>query len=695
MSEGVEMIAGAVVKHVAGILSKKAWERIELMWNFKEDAQEMENKMIDMKVALNYADKCSRGTDNAMVQHWLKKYKLSAYDIEDTLDELEADEMIWKNSQCTFLKSQLDRILYGKLYLIVLDDLWEEGRYNLEALMNMLQSGNKDHDCLIRQWIALGFIQDSDGQPLQNIGREYVDKFLGMSFLTVLNSPTVPAARILKPTLKLRMHDMVHDLTIPLNIGCLLKLQYFDLSGCANLYCHNLGKLPDCIDNLSKLEYLNMTSCSKLEHLPSSIGQLQLKSLDIQGCFSLYDLPDSISNMSTINYFEATLSSVDLVKFERLREHLQLQGSSLLDVRNNDLWSQIVGFEKTQCHELEVEGLENVKHLEETEQAKLSNNLRLTKLILNWQHDEGSLVEDADAMADKLVLEKLVPPRNLQHFDLWGYMDTDFPRWMLDIPYYLPNLITILSDLKGCNHIPPLGQLPNLRALTMAEMPNIKSVGREFYGDHGSCQKLRMIILESMDNLEEWWTTRSSNEEEEFLIPNLHVLSASDCPKLKFLPYPPRSMTWGVQNSDHVLPEHGFGNLSCVTSPFALAIMGASSSEVWRRAAQCIPSIEHLYLDTITGLRTLPGDIQCFTSLRTLSIEDCGDLETLPEWLGDLISLREFRTSRCQKLSALPESIQRLTELKKLQILDCLALSEKCQGEDRHKITHIPEVIFE
>ncbi|KAK3162971.1 hypothetical protein QOZ80_1BG0096000 [Eleusine coracana subsp. coracana] len=570
MSEGVEMIAGAVVKHVAGILSKKAWERIELMWNFKEDAQEMENKMIDMKVALNYADKCSRGTDNAMVQHWLKKYKLSAYDIEDTLDELEADEMIWKNSQCTvnfFFTSinplvvrltmsnkmrnimvNLDKIAEDqkKLPLLPLPTptdqenigKWRETfigdrdeiemigreREKKHILIKVFQKhgdqessivpvvglGGIDHDCLIRQWIALGFIQDSDGQPLQNIGREYVDKFLGMSFLTVLNSPTVPAARILKPTLKLR-----------------------------------------------------------------------------------------------------------------------------------------------------------------------------------------SLVEDADAMADKLVLEKLVPPRNLQHFDLWGYMDTDFPRWMLDIPYYLPNLITILSDLKGCNHIPPLGQLPNLRALTMAEMPNIKSVGREFYGDHGSCQKLRMIILESMDNLEEWWTTRSSNEEEEFLIPNLHVLSASDCPKLKFLPYPPRSMTWGVQNSDHVLPEHGFGNLSCVTSPFALAIMGASSSEVWRRAAQCIPSIEHLYLDTITGLRTLPGDIQCFTSLRTLSIEDCGDLETLPEWLGDLISLREFRTSRCQKLSALPESIQRLTELKKLQILDCLALSEKCQGEDRHKITHIPEVIFE
>ncbi|TVU34697.1 hypothetical protein EJB05_16544, partial [Eragrostis curvula] len=154
-------------------------------------------------------------------------------------------------------------------------------------------------------------------------------------------------------------------------------------------------------------------------------------------------------------------------------------------------------------------------------------------------------------------------------------------------------------------------------------------------------------------------------------------------------------MTWGVENSDNVLPEHGFGNLSCVTSPFSLGIMGASSYEVWRRAAQCISSIEHLYLDTITGLRTLPEAIQCFSSLRTLSIDDCGDLETLPEWLGDLTSLREIHISRCQRLCSLPESIQRLTELKKLWITDCPALSEKCQGEDSHKIAHISEIKFE
>jgi aquaporin TIP len=53
------------------------------------------------------------------------------------------------------------------------------------------KSHDIDYDCLIQQWIALGFIQGPDGQSLQKIGTEYVNEFLGMSFLSMLTSPTV------------------------------------------------------------------------------------------------------------------------------------------------------------------------------------------------------------------------------------------------------------------------------------------------------------------------------------------------------------------------------------------------------------------------------------------------------------------------------------------------------------------------
>jgi aquaporin TIP len=415
--------------------------------------------------------------------------------------------------------------------------------------------------------------------------------------------------------------------------------------------------------------------------------------LDLEGCFSLIDLPDSIFNMSTLVRVERSILSLNVVnsKVDKLRKELNLKGSSELHGGDDDLWSQIAELEKTPCHELLINGLDNVKGLEGVEHAKLSNNLNLSWLNLVWDHGDGSPVEHADT----LVLERLVPPRSLQHLGLVGYMSIDLPRWILDIPSYLPHITTIfLSGLKRCNHLPPLGQLPNLRALALKEMPNVKSVGREFYGDYGRCQKLRMIVLESMDNMEEWWTTRSSREDGEFLIPNLHLLAAFDCPKLKFLPYPPRSLLWMVGYSDHVLPEHGFGSLSSTTTPFFLGIGGASlSSEVWPRI-QYLSSIEGFVLHTLTGLRTLPEAIRCFRSLRGLSIMSCADLETLPEWLGNFTSLREIIIYGCLKLSSLPESIRRLTELKTLRIFNCPALLEKCQGEDSYKIAHIPRVVF-
>jgi aquaporin TIP len=101
MTGGAEMIAGAIAKHVAGKLSQTAWERMGMLWSFKEYVQDMENKMVTLEIALSYADKRSRGRgtdDDALTQHWLKKYKSVAYDIEDALDELEANATIWKRS---------------------------------------------------------------------------------------------------------------------------------------------------------------------------------------------------------------------------------------------------------------------------------------------------------------------------------------------------------------------------------------------------------------------------------------------------------------------------------------------------------------------------------------------------------------------------------------------------------------------
>jgi aquaporin TIP len=68
------------------------------------------------------------------------------------------------------------------------------------------KSHDIDHDSLIQQWIALGFIQGTDVQLLQKIGTKYINEFLGMSFLNILRYPTVSEI-ILTP-------DCIYEITI-------------------------------------------------------------------------------------------------------------------------------------------------------------------------------------------------------------------------------------------------------------------------------------------------------------------------------------------------------------------------------------------------------------------------------------------------------------------------------------------------
>ncbi|VAH10706.1 unnamed protein product [Triticum turgidum subsp. durum] len=179
-----------------------------------------------------------------------------------------------------------------------------------------------------------------------------------------------------------------------------------------------------------------------------------------------------------------------------------------------------------------------------------------------------------------------------------------------------------------------------------------------------------------MDNLVEWWTTQTGEEDGEFLIPNLHNLELKDCPKLKFLPYPPRSMFWILDNSNEALagPRLGFWELSSSTLPCRMGIKNC----IFRSSEWCIlqqfPALEEFSLTSCRGLRALPEAISCFTSLKKLSLMSLEDLEMLPDWLGYLPSLQVLGIKDCRNLRILPASMGNLTALRVLMLLECEGL---------------------
>ncbi|KAL6623474.1 hypothetical protein ACP70R_033353 [Stipagrostis hirtigluma subsp. patula] len=547
------------------------------------------------------------------------------------------------------------------------------------------------------------------------------DKFGNLPKLVFLNLSD--CSKLVKLPDNLNLESLVclnlsscHELeNLPKDFGNLHKLRFLTLSGCYKVQvlpesfcqlkhlkdldlsdCHDIKELPGCFGNLSELQSLDLTSCSKLQwfpesfgylfklknlnlsycirlkSLPSSFGNLKLQVLNRVCCFSLGAWPDSIHNINTLTQVRSEI-------FERPTVHR-------VHKTDDGDCSSIVELGKLTCRELEVHGLENIRHPEQAARANLRDNAELQELSLQWRKGEDRERRDAE------VLENLVPPRTLEGFSLHYYSSKFFPNWMLEISSYLPCLTSIqLKDLTECDYLPPFGRLPSLRLLHMENMPNIRKIDSEFYGEEGTCKRLRVIMLDDLENLDEWWTTRSGEEEEEFLIPNLHQLAVWDCPKLKFLPYPPKSMYWVLENSDNVLPKHGFGRLSSSTLPFGAYISRSSfSPDVWG-SLQHLTTLEELVVLGAENPKTLPEIAPCFPSLRELRLFAMND-EALPEWLGQLISLERLEIGGCYNLTYLPESIRNLTALKTLSIWDCPRLIERCREADADKISHIPDV---
>ncbi|XP_044974159.1 putative disease resistance protein RGA3 [Hordeum vulgare subsp. vulgare] len=514
-----------------------------------------------------------------------------------------------------------------------------------------------------------------------------------------------------------------HELeNLPEVFGNLSKLCYLNLSGCYKIGmlpesfcqleylkdldvsdCHNLTELPSCFGNLSELESLNLTSCPKLQRLPESFHKLiKLKHLNLSHCTSLKrlpslfadlnlqildiscaaleDLPDSICYMTSLTQLLVMSGHPKVVeKAKAVRKSLNFPGIVLHTVHEMDSerFSSILDLAQLTCNELSILHLENVKHPDDGKRANLRDKSELQLLGLSWDLKGHDLPEmENDAQEGKCVLESLVPPRTLENFVLDGYMSKEFPNWMSHISYYLPSLTYLsLSDLGTCENLPPFGQLPNLRSICMHNIPNIKKIGHEFYGEGGTCRKLREIKLESMENLEEWWTTTSGEESENFCIPDILKLQLKDCPKLKFLPYPPRSMRWLLDNSDEVLPEHGFGSLSSAIFPFAMKIENCNFSPAEWDRLQHLSTLVWLQVSSCRVSRGLTDVIGCFSSLRGLKLSFLKDLETLPEWLGHFKSLEVVHIHDCCKVTFLPETMKNLTTLKHLILGTCQVLN--------------------
>ncbi|KAJ1275491.1 hypothetical protein BS78_05G139700 [Paspalum vaginatum] len=506
-------------------------------------------------------------------------------------------------------------------------------------------------------------------------------------------------------------------------LGGLTKLKYMDLSGTL-LGKKNLAGLQERMCNLTNLRYLGLSrmhcivpslqtvemdifighicSLTNLERLnlsdnrdmvslPESIGNLRkLRILDLSSCYNLERLPGTMVKMDCLRVLKVegchNLDKVTLSgsKFDLLPNLMVQSGVG----SKSNLMLQHASPDKR----LKICGLESMEFAEVVHWLDRMRKIRIEKLELEWNRDDGRSVEDMN------VLGKLLPPITLRYLELEGYNSVSFPAWIMSISQYLPNLVEIrMWGIPKCNSLPPMGQLPNLKELHIGRMESITKIEEGFYGGAGAFPQLWEFELRCMDGLEEWNTTYSDGEHGVQLVmsANLHRLTLRDCPKLTLKPCPPGANNWEIENCDNVLTSWEESTQPCASSSAALTDVCVKYSKAPLHQWRLLHHLPGLTSLRIEGCRDLTcssqGIMRGFSTLQSLHLED-NDQPDLPLWLGEVTTLRELDIRGYPDLEAPLKTMKQLTSLCALWLFRCegMTLLPRWIGE----LTSIEELII-
>ncbi|MQL91585.1 hypothetical protein Taro_024200 [Colocasia esculenta] len=446
-----------------------------------------------------------------------------------------------------------------------------------------------DKDELIWMWMAQGFIRSREGVLFEDVGNEYFDDLLRISFLQSSEDEEGSTESGV-----ITMHDLIHDLaqsasqeeccrieegkiynipgdarhaTIicyglqsPLSFepatapkalrtcffvdnspgtvdgnfvdGLFLAMQYLRVLDLSEAEIH---ELPDSIGSLKHLRFIGLGG-TNIQKLPESIGNLYyLQTLEMKGC-DLLELPQSTQNLINLRHLVLDTECQLSMMPRGIGKLTALQTLPIFIVGKDEGGASIAEMEDLNNvrGSLFILDLHNAVHIpEHAKVANLKSKKHIEILRLDW--DNGNDAEAVSASEqDEQVLENLQPCPDLKELVIdKKYRGIKFPRWLGDPSFSSLKLVS-LRDCIRCERLPPLGQLPSLTSLSLCGMKRVKRIGHELFGDGmvNNFPSLVVLFIEHMPQLEELW---SITAEDHTLFPRLYHLKVNGCPQLKAL----------------------------------------------------------------------------------------------------------------------------------------------------------------
>ncbi|XP_031267554.1 putative disease resistance RPP13-like protein 1 [Pistacia vera] len=377
-----------------------------------------------------------------------------------------------------------------------------------------------------------------------------------------------------------------------------------------------ITELPNSVGELKHLRYIDL-SRSAIKTLPGSIGTLyNLQTLILVECYSLSKLPTEMGNLTSLRHLRISGSRLREMPMQMCRlTNLQTLSHFIVGKDSGSGIGDLKDIHRLQGALL-ISGLQNVVSFTDAIEANLKDKKDLTQLALQWSNDFEDSIKDRDeeevfntrqhhrkqkdptissykfpqfpSFRETLeayrqesvelqldrssnlddsrnerietdVLEMLQPHKNIEELMIKDYGGTGFPSW-IGSPLFCNMVLLQLSNCPKCQFLPPLGQLPSLKDLTIEGMKRIKMVGTEFYGD-GCSSDLPFPSLETLkfENMSAWeeWSSSGLEGRGDFL--RLQSIEIQNCPKLrKFVQHFPslKKMTISGCEKLEALPRH-------------------------------------------------------------------------------------------------------------------------------------------